>query len=58
MTRRYAHITPAHLTGALALLEKNYHDFITLHKEKGLARLANPLIDLVIPGGVEPPFSP
>lgn len=35
MTRRYAHITPAHLTGAVALLEKSYHNFITLQKKKG-----------------------
>lgn len=36
MTRRYAHIGPVHLTNAVGLLEKSYHNFITV-EEKGIS---------------------
>jgi len=38
MTRRYAHITPAHLSRAVGLLEKSYSEFIMIlsqSKEEG-----------------------
>jgi hypothetical protein len=38
MTRRYAHITPVHLRGAVGLLEKSYEEFspiLAQSKEKG-----------------------
>ncbi|MEE9615040.1 MAG: tyrosine-type recombinase/integrase [Thermodesulfobacteriota bacterium] len=35
MTRRYAHITTDHLADAVGLLEKSYHNSITIQQSKG-----------------------
>ncbi len=42
MTRRYAHITPVHLTSAVGLLEESYHDFITLQKKRATENSVTP----------------